>query len=142
MTSSKLLPLLAAALLMDGARAHGEPALKIRLVADGQILHATLADNPSARDFAALLPLTLTLRDHAGTEKIADLPRALSRQGAPAGSQPVPGMIAYYAPWGNLALFYREFAWSPGLVPLGAFDGGVSLLARRGSLKVRIERMP
>ena len=142
MTSPKLLPLLAAALLMDGAHAQREAAVKIRLVADGQTLHATLADSPSARDFATLLPLTLTLRDHAGTEKIADLPRALTRQGAPAGAKPVPGMIAYYAPWGNLALFYRDFAWSPGLVPLGAFDGDVGLLARRGVSKIRIERMP
>lgn len=141
MTSPTLLPLLAP-LLMDGAQTQREPAVKIRLVADGQTLHSTLADSPSARDFAAMLPLILTLRDHAGTEKIADLPRALTRQGAPSGSKPVPGMIACYAPWGNLALFYRDFAWSPGLIPLGAFDGDVGLLARRGRSNVRIERMP
>lgn len=140
MTLPTLLTLLAAAMLMDGARAQG--AMKIRLVTDDQTMHATLADSPSARDFAAMLPLTLLLRDHAGTEKIADLPHALTQQGAPAGSKPVPGMIAYYAPWGNLALFYRDFAWSSGLIPLGAFDGDVGLLARHGTLKVRIERQP
>lgn len=142
MTFPRVLPMLAAALLMDSAQAQEQSAVKIRFIAGGQTLHATLADSPSARDFAAMLPLTLTLRDHAGTEKIADLPRALTRQGAPAGGKPVPGMIAYYAPWGNLALFYRDFAWSPGLVPLGAFDGDVGLLALRGVSKVRIERMP
>jgi hypothetical protein len=29
------------------------------------------------------------------------------------------GDITYYAPWGNLAIFYRDFGYSPGLVRLG-----------------------
>jgi hypothetical protein len=37
----------------------------------------------TSRDFAALLPLTLTLKDYAATEKISDLPKRLSTDGAP-----------------------------------------------------------
>jgi hypothetical protein len=38
-------------------------------------------------------------------EKIGDLPKKLSTDGAPTGSNPNVGDIAYYAPLGNLAIF-------------------------------------
>jgi hypothetical protein len=41
-------------------------------VIEGTPITATLDDNEIARDFASLLPLTLT--DYAATEKISDLP--------------------------------------------------------------------
>lgn len=51
-------------------------------------LTATLADNATAWDFASLLPLTLTLNDYARTGKISNLPRRLTTDGAPSGSDP------------------------------------------------------
>ena len=116
-------------------------AVKIRIVAEGAVLTATLDDTPTARDFAALLPLQLTLEDHASTEKISDLPRRLSIAEAPAGTTPSAGDIAYYAPWGNLALFHRPFRYSDGLVRLGRIDAGVEILRRPGRLPVTIERV-
>ena len=116
-----------------------EKTVKIRLTINGKSTTATLDDNPTARDFLSILPLTLTLEDYASTEKIAYLPKKLSAQGAPAGIDPAVGDITYYAPWGNLALFYRDFGYSPGLIRLGRFDGGVEAIGTRGSLKARIE---
>jgi len=113
--------------------------MKIRLTINGKSTTATLSDNPTTKDFLALLPMTLPLEDHASTEKIAYLPRKLSTQGAPAGIDPEVGDIAYYAPWGNLALYYRDFGYSAGLIRLGRFDAGVEALSVRGSLKVTIE---
>jgi hypothetical protein len=114
--------------------------VKIRLDVDGSILSATLDDSEAARDFASLLPLTLTLEDYAGTEKISDLPRRLSTKGAPAGVTASAGDICYYAPWGNLAVFYRPFRYSEGLVKLGALDDdGVDLLRRAGEMRVKLE---
>ena len=113
--------------------------MKIRLTINGQSTTATLDDNATARDFLSLLPLTLTLEDYASTEKIAYPPRKLSTQGAPAGIDPEIGDITYYAPWGNLALYFRDFGYSTGLVRLGRFDGGVDALNVRGSLNVTIE---
>jgi hypothetical protein len=112
--------------------------MRIRLNLDGTPLTATLADNATARDFASLLPLTLTLTDYADTEKISDVPKRLFTQGAPAGSDPSLGDIAYYAPWGNLAVFYRNFGYSAGLVKLGTIDAGVEVLQRPGPLLVDI----
>ena len=96
-------------------------------------------DNATSRDFVSLLPMSLTLEDYAATEKISDLPRRLSTEGAPAGSEPSIGDIAYYSPWGNLAIFYRDFRYSSGLVKLGTIDSGIETLNVSGSAKVTIE---
>jgi len=111
----------------------------VTITIDGQVLTATLNDSTAAKDFAALLPLTLTLTDYAATEKISDLPRSLSRAGAPAGTQPSAGDIAYYAPWGNLAIFHRDFRYSDGLISLGRIDGGVEMLQRPGPMTAKFD---
>ena len=116
-----------------------EGTMKIRIEIKGTSLTATLDDNPAARDFAALLPLTLTLEDYAATEKIADLPQRLSTTGTPPGTNAGPGDVSYYAPWSNLALFYKPAEYASGLVRLGRLDGGVGALRRPGPLHARIE---
>ena len=113
--------------------------MKIRLTVNGKVVSATLADNASARDFLALLPLSLTLKDYASTEKISDLPKKLTTQGAPAGIDPDVGDITYYAPWGNLAIFYRDFGYAAGLLKLGHIDTGVEALKVSGPVQVTIE---
>jgi hypothetical protein len=50
------------------------------------------------------------------------------------------GGIAYYAPWGNVAIFYKDFGYSKGLIGLGRIDSGIDALNLPGSLKVAIER--
>jgi hypothetical protein len=114
--------------------------ITIRIELADTVLSATLNHSEAARDFASLLPLTVELEDYAATEKIATLPRKLSIAGAPAGSDPDVGDIAYYAPWGNLALFYKDFGYSAGLVLLGRIDGGVEAL-RRASGRVVVARV-
>ncbi|WP_416047437.1 cyclophilin-like fold protein [Cupriavidus basilensis] len=115
--------------------------MKIRLSVDGQVVTATLYDNATARDFAALLPLSLTLEDYAVIERISDLPRKLATADAPAGMTPEPGDITYYAPWGNLAIFVNGRAYARGLLPVGKVDTGLPALERSGPLKVMIERI-
>lgn len=117
-----------------------ESAMKIHINVEGTIVTATLVDNETSRDFVSLLPLTLTLKDYAETEKISDLPRRLSTKGAPAGSKPSTGDITYYAPWGNLAIFHKDFSYSKGLIRLGSIVSGIEALRRPGTMKVQIER--
>lgn len=116
----------------------GVGSMKILLTINGQVLSATLDDSAAGRDFLSLLPLTLELEDYASTEKIAQLPRKLSTAGAPAGMTPSIGDITYYAPWGNLAIFYKGFTHSKGLVKLGHIDGEIQVLRGSGPLKARI----
>lgn len=114
-------------------------SLKIRLKVGDKALTATLIDSKTTRDFISLLPLTLTLEDYARTEKVSDLPKRLSIEGAPSGSDPSVGDISYYAPWGNLAIFYKDFGYSSGLVILGKIDSGIEALNVPGSVKATIE---
>jgi hypothetical protein len=114
--------------------------MKLRLITEDAVLTATLEDSAATRDFVALLPLSLTLRDYGGTEKVSDLPRRLSTRGTPAGVDPEVGDLAYYSPWGNLAIFYRDFGYSTGLVRLGRLDSGIEKLGdKRGDFVVRFE---
>ncbi len=80
--------------------------MRIRLTFDGKAVEGTLTDNATARDLLSLLPMTRTLEDYNGTEKIGYPPRKLSTAGAPAGIDPSIGDVTYYGPWGNLAIFY------------------------------------
>ena len=61
-----------------------ELPMKNRLHVNSGIATAILVDNATARDFAALLPLSLALVEFAKVERIGDLPRKLSTAGAPA----------------------------------------------------------
>jgi len=117
-----------------------EEMTKIRMTVDGTGITATLDDNATSRDFVSLLPMTLTLEDYSKTEKVSDLPKRLSTEGAPEGIDPSIGDITYYAPWGNLALFYRDFGYSRGLVRLGRLESGTEVFERPGPLTVTIER--
>ena len=121
--------------------AFAEQTMKVRMTIEGTAVTATLDDNETARDFASLRPLTLTLKDYAATEKISDLPKKLSTADAAPGYEPSAGDITYYAPWGNLALFHKDFSYSPGLVRLGSIDSGVEVLRRPGPVKVTVERI-
>ena len=82
----------------DTAAVPEEMKMKLQIQAGERILTATLYDNPATRALIVQLPLTLTLKDYNGTEKIADLPKKLPTTGAPDGFDPETGDIAYYAP--------------------------------------------
>ncbi len=113
--------------------------MKINIKVKDKVVTATLIDSKTTQDFIALLPLTLTLKDYAKTEKISYLPKKLSIEDAPPGSDPAVGDIAYYAPWGNLAMFYRDSGYANGLVILGKIDGGIEAFNLPGSVNVTVE---
>jgi hypothetical protein len=118
-----------------------EEMTKIRITVEGTEITATLDSNATSRDLISLLPMTLTLGDYNETEKVSDLPKRLSTEGAPEGTDPSVGDITYYAPWGNLALFYRDFGYARGLVHLGRVQSGIEVFKQPGPLTVTIERV-
>jgi hypothetical protein len=114
----------------------GHP-MKIRIKAGGEVLTATLTDTETSRDFVSLFPLKLAMKDYAGAEKIGYPPRKLSTGQAPAGYDPAVGDIAYYAPWGNVAVFYKDAGYAKGLIKLGTLDGGIEKLAgKKGDFQI------
>jgi len=117
-----------------------EGGLKIKITINkSTVATGKLEGSETAQEFAALLPLSLTLEDYSKTEKISDLPKKLTTKGAPAAITPKSGDIAFYAPWGNLAIFYRDGHHSPGLVKLGEIISNAEAFNVSGSLSVTIE---
>jgi len=117
-----------------------EGNLKIKItINNNTVAMGKLESSDTAQQFAALLPLSLTLEDYSKTEKISDLPEKLTTKGALAAITPKSGDIAFYAPWGNLAIFYRDGHHSPGLIKLGEIDSNAEAFNAPGSLNVTIE---
>lgn len=134
--------ILAAVTFLAPAQAQQQASvMKIRIVVGSEAAVGELDDNAAAREFLAMLPLKLTLTDYAATEKISDLPRKLSTESSPSGMAPIVGDITYYAPWGNLAIFIRDFSHSRGLVKLGRITSGLRSIERTGAVPVTIERL-
>ena len=118
-----------------------DPNMKIRLIVGEQVATATLYDNATARDFASLLPLSLTMTNYDTIERVSDLPRKLSMQGSPEGVAPVAGELTHYVPWGNLAIFIKPRSYSRSLLPLGKIDGDLAIVSQSGPYRVRIEHV-
>src|SRR5258707_15824644 len=113
---------------------------RVRITIGNRSIEASLADSEAARDFASLLPLTLTMNDLFRREKFASLPRAISEQGKRTHDYAV-GTIGYWPPGPDVAIFYRqdgERIPGPGLIVLGKIKAGVESLAVSRVISIKI----
>jgi hypothetical protein len=83
------------------------PMMRLTIVFDRAPLSASPVNSEAARDFVALLPLTLTMNDLFGREKFGHLPRPLTSEGPRTHTYSV-GDIAYWSPGPDVAIFYRH----------------------------------
>ena len=113
----------------------------IKIIVGGTVIPARLADNATARDLAAQLPLVLTFKDFNRVEKLARLPRPLSTDGVPAGADPDIGDIGYYAPSADLVFYYGDVGYWNGIVRIGRFDTTMELIEHQAAnFQVTLER--
>ncbi len=82
----------------------------------------TYRDNPTVRSLTEQMPFTVELEDYAGIEKIFYPDPALSTKNAPDGAEAAKGDVMYYAPWGDVAIFYKDFKYAKGLIPMAHID--------------------
>jgi hypothetical protein len=97
-------------------------------------------DNPAVRDFLSMLPLTLTVEEFTGREKISYLPRKLRHSGSP-GSDPKNGDLIYFVPWGNLGFYYNAegIGYSDDTVHFGTYNASLDELERlEGKVTVEV----
>lgn len=115
---------------------------KIKFSFNGNEITAVVYDNPTARDFMSLLPVTLSFEDYNQSEKISYLSKKLSTDNNPNGFNSSIGDITYYYPWGNIAIFYKDFEYSRGLIKIGTIESGIEKLGNmKGKFDVRIEKI-
>jgi hypothetical protein len=127
------------------ASAPSQPATagRVTVQAPSGLATVTLDDTPVARDFAARLPMRLTLHDPMGQAKSGQLPSAIDVDGAETDLNPKVGELYYWAPSHAIAIFYDDLGQTvppPGLIRLGVVDSGLSAISTAGNgFAVRIE---
>lgn len=128
---------------MNNKIQNAEPNARIKLTVNGnQEMYVNLDNNQASNDFLEMLPLTLTFEDYNNTEKIAILPNSLGVEGLPSGYTPEIGDFSYYAPWGNISIFYKEFRYSNSLYKLGTIESGTEIFNNiNEDFTVTIERV-
>lgn len=99
---------------------------------------AEVGDSVPARELLAQLPLRLRFRDLNGVEKVAALPRPLTMDGVPSGADPEVDDLGYYAPTGELVLYYGEVGYFEGIVRLGRLDPALCDLLEAGPDEVEV----
>ena len=100
-----------------------------------------MVESPTARDFVALLPMTLRMSDLFEREKYGHLPRKLSSDARHTREYAL-GDIAFWPPGPDMAVFYRhdgEAIPNPGIIVLGRVTSGLEALRGRDPLRVKFE---
>lgn len=123
--------------------ADGGAALRhaVRILFEGGEAVAVLNDDPLAEAFLRLLPLEVEFSDFAGEEKIFYLPEKLPVRGT-ANADERKGDFCYYAPWGNIAVFYKGYGHGKNLYVVGSLASGKEkLAAMKENFKARIEAL-
>lgn len=118
-----------------------ESPMLIRVNANGKNLIFELNDSQASKDLYAQLPLSIEVEDYGSIEKIFYPPKKLNIADAPLVQSAHPGTLAYYAPWGDVVMFYGSFGAASGLYELGhAIQGGDLIRTLAGG--IRIEATP
>lgn len=101
----------------------------------GGVATTTLTDTAAARQFAALLPVELTLRDPMGQAKSGRLPAAIEVGEAERTTDPEVAGLYYWPPSGDLGIVYDDLGQTvpaPGMVRLGTVTSGLPRVASAG----------
>lgn len=96
-----------------------------------------LANNDTARNFAAMMPLTIDMAELNGNEKYADLPSALPVDASRPGTIRNGDLMLYGSR--TLVIFYRTFESTYAYTRLGQVEDPAELAATLGRGGIRIE---
>ena len=108
----------------------------IKIIVGENIFTATLLDNLSAREFKAMLPLTLDMTELNGNEKYSQLSMNLPTN----ASNPKTIESGDLMLWGSntLVIFYKSFSASYSYTKLGKIDNSTGLITALGSGNVAV----
>lgn len=88
-----------------------------------------LNDSTAAASLYQQLPITLEVEDFSTNEKIFYPAQTLDTTDAPL-AEGGAGTLAYYAPWGDVVMFYGDYHSNPALFELGHVVSGGSLISQ------------
>lgn len=100
-----------------------EQEMKISVKSNNIEIIYKLNDSKAAKDLYAQLPLTIVVEPYSNNE-IIFYPQTLDTSDAPL-AEGGAGTLAYYAPWGDVVLFYGSFSSNGSLFELGKIVSGI-----------------
>ncbi|MBC5711940.1 hypothetical protein H8S75_28845 [Hungatella sp. L12] len=110
--------------------------MRIYVTSNGNTIVYGLNDSQAAKDLYAQLPLTIEVEDYSTNEKIFYPSEKLDASDAPVADEG-KGTLAYYAPWGDVVMFYDHFGKSSNLYELGMVISGEEFIeALSGSVEI------
>lgn len=110
--------------------------MKISIRANGKTTVFELNNSPAARDLYDQLPLSITVENYSNNEKIFYPPKKLNTTDTPQAYAQV-GTLGYYAPWGDVVMFYGSFGSATGLYELGhAVSGSEHIQGISGTIRI------
>ncbi|MAX66525.1 MAG: cyclophilin [Halobacteriovoraceae bacterium] len=115
--------------------------MNIQIKFENKVLKIELEENPTSQALYEQLPLKMKFEDYASNEKIFYPPKKLSTKDAPESYKPSRGDVTYYAPWGDVAIFYKDFSSSKGLIKLGRITDGLEHLESLENMEANIEKI-
>ena len=111
-------------------------AMKINVKANGKLVVFELNNSQAARDFYAQLPLRIKVENYGSEEKIFYPPKKLRTADTPSADAQA-GTLAYYAPWGDVVMFYVRVGSAAGLYELGrAISGSEHIQGLSGTIEI------
>lgn len=95
-----------------------QATMKIHVTANNRVTVFELNNSQAAKELYVQLPLSIKVEDYSENEKIFYPPKKLDTSDAPQADART-GTLAYYAPWGDVVMFYDNFGFATGLYELG-----------------------
>lgn len=108
--------------------AENAAAQQISVQFEGGTVIYELNGSTAAASLYEQLPLTVEVEDYSTNEKIFYPPEELDTGDTPL-AQAGAGTLAYYAPWGNVVMFYGDYNENPSLFELGQMISGGDLVS-------------
>lgn len=113
-------------------------AMHVSVRANGNITLFALNDSQAAKALYDQLPLTIKAEPYSDNEVIFYPPKKLATAQTPKADARA-GTLAYYAPWGDVVMFYKDFGSASGLYELGKAVSGTTHIADMTGM-ITIER--
>lgn len=113
-------------------------SIQISVESNGQVTVFELNDSNAARTLVEQLPMTIEVEDYGRNEKIFYPPAKLDTSDTPMAQGGI-GSLAYYAPWGDVVMFYADFSSAGGLYELGhAVSGAEWIESMSGTIQINV----
>ncbi|WKY47805.1 cyclophilin-like fold protein [Eubacteriaceae bacterium ES3] len=112
--------------------------MKIQVKGNGNTIVYQLNDSLADESLYSQLPMAIKVENYSNDEKIFYPAEKLKTSNTPKANAK-NGSLAYYAPWGNVVMYYKDFGKASGLYELGQVVSGKENISKlSGEIQIEI----